>query len=292
MTIYIQCVLNGLCSGAVYGLIALSLSLLFGVMKIINFAHGSMLMISMFLTLWASKFLGVHPLVAIVMVMPVMFVIGYLVQRLLIQSIYEKETAREPIGVLIFTTGLWIFFDNLFLMIQGPDYQVIKDAWVDKAMILGDIFLSYAQIAGLLISTLIALLSILFLTKTKLGSAIRATGQDRVAASVLGINSLYIYNVSFGLAMATLGASGALLVPQYYVYPAVGDIFGLRAFVIVVLGGMGSIGGAFIGGIIVGLIESLASQFVPATFVEAIIFALFLIILYFRPAGLFGLESE
>lgn len=221
-----------------------------------------------------------------------MFVIGYLVQKLLIQSIYEKETAREPIGVLIFTTGLWIFFDNLFLMIEGPDYQVIKHEWVDKVWLVGDIFLTYTQIAGLVISCATAFLVILFLKKTRIGSAIRATGQDRGAASILGINSLRIYCISFGLGMATLGVAGALLVPQYYVYPAVGDIFGLRAFVIVVLGGMGSIGGAFVGGLIIGLIESLGSQFVPATFIEAIIFVLFLIVLYFKPTGLFGLESE
>jgi len=292
MTIYLQCVLNGLCIGAVYGLIALSLSLLFGVMKIINFAHGSMLMISMFLTLWAVKYAGVHPLYAILVAVPVMFVIGYLVQKLLIQSIYEKEKAREPIGVLIFTTGLWIFFDNLFLMIEGPDYQVIKHEWVDKVWLIKDIFLAYTQIAGFVISSATALLVILFLKKTRVGSAIRATGQDRGAANVLGINSLRIYCISFGLGMAILGVAGALLVPQYYVYPAVGDVFGLRAFVIVVLGGMGSIGGAFVGGLIIGLIESLGSQFVPATFVEAIIFVLFLIILYLKPTGLFGLESE
>lgn len=292
MVIYLQCILNGLSIGAVYGLIALSLSLLFGVMKIINFAHGSMLMISMFLTLWAVKYGGIHPLWAIFLAAPLMFVIGYLVQKLLIQSIYEKETAREPIGVLIFTTGLWIFFDNLFLMIEGPDYQVIKHEWVDKVWLVGDIFLTYTQIAGLVISCATAFLVILFLKKTRIGSAIRATGQDRGAASILGINSLRIYCISFGLGMATLGVAGALLVPQYYVYPAVGDIFGLRAFVIVVLGGMGSIGGAFVGGLIIGLIESLGSQFVPATFIEAIIFVLFLIVLYFKPTGLFGLESE
>jgi branched-chain amino acid transport system permease protein len=133
---------------------------------------------------------------------------------------------------------------------------------------------------------------LLYLKKANVGRAIRATGQDREAASVIGVNSYQIYNISFGLGMAVLGAAGALLVPLYNVYPAVGDVFGLRSFVIVVLGGMGSVWGAFWGGIIIGLIESVGAQIVPATFTEAIIFIIFVLVLYFRPSGLFGLESE
>jgi len=221
-----------------------------------------------------------------------MFVIGYGTQRFLIKSIYEKESAREPIGVLIFTTGLWIFLDSLFLAIAGPDAQVIKHDFIDKTLILGDFFMSYTQITGFSISIFICLLFMFFLKKSKVGRAIRATGQDREAASVIGVNSYEIYNISFGLGMAILGSAGALLGPLYTVFPQVGDVFGLRSFVIVVLGGMGSVWGAFWGGIIIGLIESVGAQFVPATFTEAIIFIIFVMILYFKPAGLFGLESE
>jgi branched-chain amino acid transport system permease protein len=292
MSILLQSILNGLCSGSIYSLIAVSLSLLFGVMKIINFAHGSFLMISMFFSLWACRYLGFHPLVNLLLVPPVMFVIGYSTQRFLIKSIYEKESAREPIGVLIFTTGLWIFLDNLFLAVAGPDSQVIQHEYVNKTLILGDFFMSYTQIYGFSASIFISLLFLLFLKKAKVGRAIRATGQDREAASVIGVNSYEIYNISFGLGMAVLGAAGALLVPLYNVYPQVGDVFGLRSFVIVVLGGMGSVWGAFWGGIIIGLIESVGAQFVPATFTEAIIFIIFVMVLYFKPAGLFGLESE
>ncbi len=292
MSILIQSFLNGLCSGSIYSLIALSLSLLFGVMKIINFAHGSFLMIAMYLTLWSCRYLGLHPLWALLIVPPLMFAVGFLSQRFLIKSIYEKETAREPIGVLIFTTGLWIFLDSLFLFFAGPDAQVITHGYVNQTLFLGDFVFNYTQILGLFFSLLIGLAFFLFLKKSKVGQAIRATGQDREAASVIGVNSYRIYDISFGIGMAILGAAGALLVPLYSVYPFVGDVFGLRSFVIVVLGGMGSIWGAFWGGLIIGLIESVGAQFLPATFTEAVIFFMFIIILYFKPSGLFGLESE
>lgn len=292
MSILIQSILNGICSGSIYSIIALSLSLLFGVMKIINFAHGSFLMIAMFLSLWTCRYLGLHPLFALLIVPPIMFAVGYLTQRFLIKSIYEKETAREPIGVLIFTTGLWIFLDNLFLFFAGPDAQVIKHDYVNQTLIWGNLIFNYTQILGLFFSVLVGFILILFLKKAKVGRAIRATGQDREAASVIGVNSYRIYDISFGIGMAVLGAAGALLVPLYSVYPSVGDVFGLRSFVIVVLGGMGSIWGAFGGGLIIGLIESVGAQFLPATFTEAVIFLIFLIILYFKPSGLFGLESE
>jgi len=291
-TILLQALANGIASGAVYGLIALGLSLQFGVMKIINFAHGSFLMIAMYAAVWACRYLGLHPLALIPLVAAVLFVIGYYTQMLLIEPIYRKEATREPIGVLIFTTGLWIFLDNLFLIVAGPDYQVLPGDWSNEIVILGDYIFSYPQIAGFVIATAVTLLVILFLGKTRVGRMIRATGQDREAASVLGVDSKRVYQVSFAIGLAVLGVAGCLLLPLYPVNPFVGDIFGLRAFVIVVLGGMGSIGGAFWGGIIVGVLESVGAQFVPVSFAEALIFIVFLAVLYVRPAGLFGLERE
>ena len=291
-TILLQALANGIASGAVYGLIALGLSLQFGVMKIINFAHGSFLMIAMYAAVWACRYLGLHPLALIPLVAAVLFVIGYYTQMLLIEPIYRKEATREPIGVLIFTTGLWIFLDNLFLIFAGPDYQVLPGDWSNEIVILGDYIFSYPQIAGFVIATAVTLLVILFLGKTRVGRMIRATGQDREAASVLGVDSKRVYQVSFAIGLAVLGVAGCLLLPLYPVNPFVGDIFGLRAFVIVVLGGMGSIGGAFWGGIIVGVLESVGAQFVPVSFAEALIFIVFLAVLYVRPAGLFGLERE
>lgn len=291
-TILLQALLNGIASGAVYGLIALGLSLQFGVMKIINFAHGSFLMVAMYGAVWASRYIGLHPLAVIPVVACALFMIGYYTQLLLIEPIYRKEATREPIGVLIFTTGLWIFLDNLFLVLAGPDYQVVAGDWPNQILVLGDYIFSYPQIAGFVVATVTTVLVMQFLARTRIGRTIRATGQDREAASVLGIDSTRVYQISFALGLAVLGIAGCLLLPLYPVNPFVGDIFGLRAFVIVVLGGMGSIGGAFWGGIIVGILESVGAQFVPVSFAEALIFIIFLAVLYFRPAGLFGLERE
>jgi len=292
LTTLIQALLGGIASGALYGLIALGLSLQFGVMKIIDFAHGSFLMLAMFVAFWLSSGLGLHPLATLPFVAVVLFAVGYLTQRFLLDAIYRKEIAREPIGVLIFTTGLWTFLNNLMLASAGPDNRTVSSPWNDGLWIFSDFILTYPQLAAFACSTLATIGLVAFLKYTRLGRAIRATGQDREAAAVLGINSAAIFQISFAIGLAVLGVAGALLLPMYPVNPFVGDIFGLRAFVIVVLGGIGSIGGAFWGGILVGVLESVGGQIFPVTYSEALIFGLFLAVLYFRPSGLFGVESE
>jgi branched-chain amino acid transport system permease protein len=291
-TALIQALLSGIASGALYGLIALGLSLQFGVMKIINFAHGAFLMVAMFVAYWLSTQAGLHPLLTLPFAGLALFVLGWLAQRYLIDAIYQKEIAREPIGVLIFTTGLWIFLNNFFLVLAGPDNRTVSHAWNDGLLIFGDYILTWPQIAGFVFSTLLTIGLVMFLKRTRIGRAIRATGQDREAASVLGIDSKRVYQISFAIGLGVLGVAGALLLPLYPVNPFVGDLFGLRAFVIVVLGGIGSIGGAFWGGILVGVLESVGGQLIPITYAEALIFLLFLGVLYFRPSGLFGVENE
>jgi len=290
--VLVQALLYGIATGAVYGLIALGLSLQFGVMKIVNFAHGAFLMASMYAAVWLARYGGLHPLVLIPVVAVIFFVIGLIIQRWLIEPIYRKEATREPIGVLIFTTGLWLFIDHLFLMIAGPNYQVLPGRWANTILLLGDYIFTYPQVFGFLIACAVTLALVLYLRYTRVGRIIRATGQDREAASVCGINSSWVYQVAFGISMAVLGIAGSLLLPLYPVNPFVGDVFVLRAFVIVVLGGMGSVAGAFWGGILVGVLESVGAQLMPISMAEILIFGTFLLVLYWRPSGLFGLESQ
>lgn len=288
----LQALLGGIAAGAVYGLIALGLSLQFGVMKIINFAHGAFLMVAMFISFELCTRAGLHPLAAAPITALALFVAGYAVQRWLIDGIYRKESAREPIGVLIFTTGLWIFMNNGFLLLMGPDNRTVDHAWNNEVVMFGDLIFTYPQLAGFVGAVVVTLALVTFLRTTRLGRSIRATGQDREAASVLGIDSAHVYRISFAIGLGVLGIAGALLLPMYPVNPFVGDIFGLRAFVIVVLGGIGSIAGAFWGGIIVGILESVGSQLMPVTYAEALIFLLFLGVMYFKPSGLLGVENE
>lgn len=288
----LEAVLHGLASGAIYGLIALGLSLQFGVMKIINFAHGAFLMMTMYAAVWLTRALGIHPLLVLPIVAGIFYFLGVLTQRWLIEPIYKKDSAREPIGVLIFTTGLWLFLDHLFLIIAGPNYQVYPGNWSNQIVIWGDFIFTLPQLFGFLISVLVTVGLVLFIRYTRVGRRIRATGQDRQAAAVVGIDSSRSYQIAFGISLAILGVAGSLLLPLYPVNPFVGDVFVLRAFVIVVLGGMGSIVGAFWAGLFVGVLESVGAQLFPVTFAEALIFIVFLAVLYIRPSGLFGLERE
>jgi len=262
-------------------------------MKIINFAHGAFIMIAMFMAFWLWKLVGLEPNLSIFIIAPALFFIGYLTQKYLISGLFKAETAREPIGVLIFTMGLWIFLDNVILMIFGPDFKTITSNYAKSTIsIKGDLILPFPLLYAFVISVLSIGIFYLFLKKTTLGKAIRATGQDREAASSLGIDSYRIYNISFGLGLTVVGIGGGLMCPLYYVYPFVGDIFALRSFVIVVLAGIGSIGGALWGGIIVGIIETVGAQYITATYTEVLIFGIFLLIIFIRPSGLFGIENE
>lgn len=286
-----QALFDGIAIGAVYGLIALGLSLQFGVMKIINFAHGSLLMIAMYVALWSCQRWSLPPLAAIPLVAAVLYVLGLGIERWLIDPVYRKEATREPMGVLIFTAGLGIFLENFMLTIAGPDQKSLAGDWVNQTVRVGGLLFTYPQIAGFVVSALVTLLLALFLKKTRTGRAIRATGQDREAASVLGVDTAKVHRLAFAVGLGVLGVAGSVLLPMNAVDPFLGGVFGMRAFIIVVLGGIGSIAGAFWGGILVGVVESVGSQFIPVTFAQGLIFMIFLVVLYVRPSGLFGLEE-
>ena len=290
----IQAILNGIFIGSVYGLIALSLTLIFGVMKIINFAHGSFLMIGMFTTFSFTSLTNYNPYISLIVVCPLLFFLGYIVQNFLIKSVLiAEQDIREPIGVLLLTSGLWIFLDNIFMVFFGPDYHALPAPFSKLSWSFGDLILiNKARFFAFLVSCLAALILHFFLRHTELGRSIKAVGQDREMAGLLGIDVYKIYNIAFGVACAIVGIAGTMLTTFYYVHPNVGALFGIKAFIIVILGGLGSIGGALLGGIIVGLIESFGAQFISATMTEGLIYIIFLSVLFFRPSGLFGLKYE
>jgi branched-chain amino acid transport system permease protein len=294
MIYMIEDIINGILMGSIYGLTALGLTVIFGVLKVINFAHGSLLMVAMYVAYWTVTLTGVHPYVALIFVVPIMYFFGYYLQNILIKPIFRAEkNVREPITVIIVTTGVWYILDNLSLLIFGPQYRNIQDNPLrGKMMEVAGMMISVPKLWGFAASIITAGAIYWFFQTTRMGRAIRATSLDREAASLMGINQYRIYNVAFGIGTATAGIAGVALVPFYNVFPSVGVLFDIKGFIIVVLGGLGSIGGAILGGIIIGLIESVGSQFMTATWTEAIVYGLFLLVLFVKPSGLFGVKYD
>jgi len=294
MLYIIEDTINGILMGSIYGLTAMGLTIIFGVLKVVNFAHGSLLMVGMYLTYWTVTFTGIHPYLAIFIVAPVMFGFGYYLQDIVIKPIFIAEkNVREPLTVIIVTTGIWYILDNLTLLIFGPQYRSLAENPLRGQMLeIGEMFVSVPKLYGFVTAIITALAVYWFFQKTSMGRAIRATSMDREAASLMGINQYKIYNIAFGIGAATTGIAAVTLVPFYNVFPTVGVLFDIKGFIIVVLGGLGSIGGALAGGIIIGLIESVGPQFMTATWTEAIVYGLFLVVLFVKPSGLFGQKHD
>ncbi len=286
-------VVNGIVLGGLYGAIAVGLSLIFGVMRVINFAHGSFLMIGLFIPYWLWLLFRVNPYLSMIVTAPALFGLGYLIQATLIAPLYRRERAMvlEPLSVLMLTAGVGLIIDNLTFMAFGPDFRGITLEFASKALWVGDILnINYTRLLAFLSSIAITVALSLFLARTDLGRAIRSTAQNRDAASLCGINVMRIYNVTFGLGCAVLGVVGCLMIPFYLVSPSIGLAFGVRSFITVVLGGIGSIPGCILGGLILGVVESVAAQFVTATSASIFSFVIFILVLFFRPTGLMGMK--
>lgn len=276
--------LNGVMFGAIYALVALGLTLIYGVLHIINFAHGAMLMLVMYAVYFLFNFLGIDPYVALIVVVPGSFFFGY--------GLYKwgigKMSHGKDQNILLITLGLSIIFENAALFFFSADMQVINVSYAYESLDLGILYLAYPKIISFVASLLICLLLWLLMAKTDMGKAIRAVAKEKQGARLVGIDVDHIYAVTYGIGIACLGAAGCLLLPSFYVDPYTGNIFVIIAFTIVVLGGMGSIVGALIGGFIIGITESVGGLFLGESLGQIGISLIFILILMFRPTGLFG----
>jgi branched-chain amino acid transport system permease protein len=279
----IQLVISGLLIGSIYALMSIGLTLIFGVLRVVNFAHGEFLMIAMY-GAWAfSKLLGLNPYIATIAVVPAMFLFGALVYRLVIGSALEK-----PHLVVVFATmGLSIFLQNAALMAMTADLRDVPPIF-GRSISVGHIFIKGELLLGFVI-TLACTIALQWVIKyTFLGKAIRATVQDGEAAKLMGIAVPKIFLITFAAGSALVGLAACVMLPLFSVFPTVGLNFVLIAFVIVVLGGMGSIEGALLGGFCVGVVQSVGSYYVAPAFGQLFFFVLFLLVMIFRPNGLFG----
>lgn len=282
--------LNGIVVGAMLGGIALGLSLIFGVLRIVNFAHGSFLMLSMYTAYWAQQLGGIDPYVSVLLAAPLMFGLGYLVQAYVIGPLIRRERALvvEPISALLLTAGVYILIDNLALMAFGPNVRSSNSGIQLTTLLVGDFPLNTFRVVAAVAALVMAGGVSLWLAKTDMGRAIRATAMNRDAAAMSGIDVPRVYNITFGLGCAMVGVMGCLIAPFIPLTPNVGLSFGIKSFIVVVLGGIGSISGSLVGGIVIGLFESVASQFVATPTASIFSLGLFIVILLLRPQGLMG----
>jgi len=281
-----QSLINGLLLGGVYALIGVGLTLIFGVMGIVNFAHGDLLMLSMYITYWLGTLFGIDPYVSIPFVACLMIVVGFAIYRFLINPVLDSSHINQA-----FTTiGLSIVLQNLALAIWGADFRTINLPYSNVVFSVGGIKIVFLRLCAFIISLAATFILYAFLKKTYVGKAIRATSQNRIATELMGINTNRIYLLTFGIGASLLAIAGAILIPLLYVYPMVGATFTLTTFVIVIIGGLGSFFGALIGGLIIGLTESINATFFSTSYSVIMVFLVFLIILMFRPRGLFGLR--
>lgn len=283
--IILQVVISGLLIGFVLSLIAVGLTLIWGVMDILNFAHGEFLMIAMFASLLLSTTVGIDPLFSLPLTVGLLFLVGLLTFRFVIRPVL----GYPGLVALLITFGLSVFIRNVVLFFLGPDFRVINQSILaGKRVTFLNIHLSLPQVVTALGCVLITYLIYLFISKSKLGRALRATALDKDTALLMGINTDRVFALTFALGAACVGAAGGLLVNFYYVFPEVGFGFVILSFVIVALGGFGNIGGAFIAGILVGLVENVGGFFVGPEFKYTLVFILYLIVISLRPRGLFG----
>ena len=282
--ILVPAVLNGLMTGAVYALVALGLTLIYGVLHIINFAHGALLTAAMFAAFFAYRLFGLDPYLAAVVLTPLFFLLGYGLQRFVIAPAAHGEDRN----ILLVTLGLAVIIENALLYAFRADTRTINLPYAFDVVEVGSAFLAVPRVIAFCAVVIVALVLWLVMQRTDTGKAIRAVAKEKLGAELSGIDVAHIYAVTFGLGTACLAIAACLLIPTYYVNPGAGNAFVLIAFTIVVLGGMGSVAGALIGGLFVGVVESLCGLYLGESLGQIGIFVMFILVLLFRPAGLFG----
>lgn len=284
MEIFVQLVLNGLLLGGAYAIISVGLTLIFGVVRVVNFAHGEFLMIGMYGAYLMANFAGWHPYASAIPLAVMLFLIGAAMQRFIIQPLLHADAHIQIFATVGVSTALL----NLSLLVFGADVRPSNATLGTGTLQLGEFTFVSGQVMTFAIAIALVGATHVFLKTTHVGRAFRAVAQHRYAAMLMGINVNLIYILAFGVGSAFVGIAAALLSTQYPAFPTVGTYFALTAFVIVVLGGLGSMYGALCGALIIGLVDSLAGFYIAPDLKEVVYFVIFILILVFRPTGLFG----
>ncbi|WP_408593731.1 branched-chain amino acid ABC transporter permease [Limnohabitans sp.] len=287
LSILFASVLNGITTGAVYALIALGLTLIYGVLHIINFAHGASLMVALYGVYFLKEKLGIDPYLALPIMVPAMFVLGYVLQR----GVINRASHGKDENILLVTLGLSIILENLALLFFKSDTRNIETAYTLTTVNIGPAMIALPKLVSFVGALVVSAVLLAVMRYTDLGRAIRAVAKEKHGARLMGIDVDHVYAMCFGIGLACLGAAACFLLPAYYVNPLVGSGFVLVAFTIVVLGGMGSFVGALVGGLLIGVVESIGGLYLGESLGQVGIFAIFIAVLLFRPQGLFGARA-
>jgi branched-chain amino acid transport system permease protein len=279
-----QAVINGLLIGGIYALVSIGVTLIFGVVKIVNFAQGEFVMIGMYITFFLATQLGIDPLVSLLVSMPALFVIGVLVQQFLIRRVLGLNDLPQ----IFLTFALSLLILNVALMLFTANYRTVHTSYSDAALHFAGLYVPVAKLIAFAVAMVLSAVLWVFLRTTDLGKAMRAASQNREVAQLMGINPNRVFAVALGIALALAGAAGSLLMPFYPAYPMVGQVFVLMAFVAVVLGTLGNVVGALVASLLMGIAESLGIQFIGADSGLIVVFLLLLATLALRPSGLAG----
>jgi len=282
--IIIQAVVSGLLMGCIYALIAAGLSLIFGLMGIVNFAHGEHLMLSMFFSFWLWKLLGLDPIFSLPIVLSILAISGILTHYFLIRFILKATMLVQ----ICATFGLSIFLRSFAQFLWTPDFRNIQKPLIEGRIEILGIFIGQPQLFASFVCLVAFLFLYLFVAKTETGLALQATAQDYKAAETLGINSNKMFALGWAIGLSCVGIAGSMMSNYYFIFPEVGINFALYAFVAVALGGFGSIVGSLIAGLIVGLVESLGGLLIDPSYKLIYIFIIYIVIVIYRPQGLFG----
>lgn len=286
--LYVQALINGILMGGIYGLMALGLSLIFGVLRIINFAHGNLMVLGMYITYWLFVSIGLDPYLSLFLSASSLFFLGYLMQRYILNTIVE---APEEMSFLM-TLGLGLIIQNALLMVFGSDFYTVDTSYKLSSIAWRELSIDVTKVFAFGASIAITAAFFSFLQWTETGRAIRAASNNREAALLMGINVKKIYSIAFAIGAATAGAAGASASTFIPTSQDVGMLFTLTSFVIVIAGGVGTYHGALVGGFLIGIAEELGAVLLSGSMKQVVSFCLLVVILFFRPQGLFGREGD
>ncbi len=285
MLVFLQTIVAGFLIGGIYSLIGMGMTLIMGVMGIINLAHGQLMMVAMYITFVLFDYMHIDPYLSLLVTMPSLFVLGCLVQRFLLNPLMKKESIL-PENQVLMTVGIGMVLAETARFIFSSDYKTAQTSYSSSAFFFGDICFSVPMCIAFVFALALTAALFWFLLKTDMGRSIRATAQDRDAATLMGVDTGRITIITFGLGSSLAAAAGSLLIPIFYLFPDIGGPFTLKAFVITILGGLGSTVGAMFGGLVLGIAESLGATYIGMGYKEMVGFVIFLLVLVLIPGGL------